>query len=104
MKIAISVLPMRIKAVLRDNEILGMSPASKERIISTAHKNLDRVVSLSSLLKVMGLKMDDRIEMLRELSDSKIHIWLAKDVQQDIVYMSREDLPADMEISGYQWQ
>jgi len=95
---------MRIKAVLRDNQILGMAPGSQERIFATATKNLDRIVSQSSLLKVMGLKSDDRIEMLQVLKSSKIHIWLVNDAQQDVIYLSNENLPSDIEMAGYKWQ
>ncbi len=95
---------MRIKAVLRDNQILGMEPGSKDRIVATAMKNLDRIVSQSSILKVMGLKQDARATMLEALKDKDIHIWLANEAQQDIIYLSKEDLPDDFEIAGYKWQ
>ena len=95
---------MRIKAVLRDSDILNLEPASNERIILTARKNIDRVVSLSSLLKVMGLKFEDRILMLEALSNQSIHIWLAKDAQQDIVYIFEGSLPDEFKTIGYQWQ
>ncbi|MDF1540558.1 MAG: hypothetical protein P1Q69_16800 [Candidatus Thorarchaeota archaeon] len=95
---------MRIKAVLRDGEILNLNPGSNERILSTAMKNVDRVISLTSLLKVMGLKFEDRLKMLEALENNKVHIWLAKDSQQDIIYMFKGKLPEEFESIGYQWQ
>jgi hypothetical protein len=92
---------MRIKAVLRDTEILQMEAGSKERVIAAAKKNLDRVVNLTSLMKVMGLDFDDRCIMLDALKDSKIHIWLLKDAQQDLIFFSEKD---ESEYSGYNWQ
>lgn len=98
------VLSMRIKAVLRDNDILAMEPGSQKRIEATAMKNLDRIVSQSSLLKVMGLNGDERVRMLETLSNKQISIWLGKDAQQDIIYFTQEKLPEEIESSGYQWQ
>lgn len=98
------VKEMRIKAVLRDGEILGLEPGTKERIVATAMKNLERVVSLSSFLKVMGLKPEDRIRMLDELTDQKVHIWLGKDAQQDIVFLFKSKMPEELQDTGYQWQ
>ncbi|MFW9912023.1 MAG: hypothetical protein ACFFEU_06110 [Candidatus Thorarchaeota archaeon] len=95
---------MRIKAVLRDSKILKMEPASKARIIATAQKNLDRIVTLNSLLKVMGLTPNNRIELLQALEDSKLHIWLFQDPQQDLIYMSESETIPDYGFRGYKWQ
>jgi hypothetical protein len=92
---------MRIKAVLRDTEILQMEAGSKERIIAAARKNIDRVVNLPSLLKVMGLTLDDRCRMLEVLKDSKIRIWLLNDAGQHLIFLGDKK---DAEIIGYQWQ
>lgn len=92
---------MRIKAVLRDTEILQMEASSKERIIAAARKNKDRVVNLPSLLKVMGLTLDDRCRMLEVLKDSKIRIWLLNDAGQHLIFLGDKK---DAEIIGYQWQ
>jgi hypothetical protein len=94
---------MRIKAVLRDNEILKMEKGSKRRIQATAKKNLDRAVSLSSLLKVMGLEPGDRARMLESMSDSKMHIWLFNSGEQDIILLCESRTP-DLEEQGYRWQ
>ena len=94
---------MRIKAVLRDGDILKMEVGAKERIIAAAKKNIDRFVSLTSLLKVMGLDFEDRIRMLESLADVDIHIWFSIESQQHIVYLSKKGLPHDVE-GGYQWQ
>ena len=95
---------MRIKAVLRDSDILGLEPGTNERIVTTAIKNVDRVISLSSLMKVMGLRLEDKTKMLQALSNQKLHIWLAKDSQQDIIFMTRGNLPEEFGSMGYQWQ
>ncbi len=95
---------MRIKAVLRDSEILGLEPGTIERIVTTAMKNIDRVISLSSLMKVMGLGFTERTKMLDALSNQNLHIWLAKDAQQDIVFLTKEKIPEELETMGYQWQ
>jgi len=95
---------MRIKAVLRDNEILQQQPGSHERIISVANKNVDRVINQASLLKVMGLGPDQRVEMLQALTDQEFHIWLAKDAEQDIIYFFKGKLPQEYENTGYQWK
>jgi len=95
---------MRIKAVLRDGEILNLNPGSSERIVASAMKNVDRVISFTSLLKVMGLKFEDRIKMLEVLANQKVHIWIAKDSQQDIIYFFNGKLPEEFESNGYQWQ
>jgi hypothetical protein len=92
---------MRIKAVLRDTEILQMEAGSKARVIAAAKKNIDRVVNLPSLLKVMGLGFDERCVMLDALKDSKIYIWLVKDAQQDLIYLSEKN---EFEFGGYNWQ
>ncbi len=92
---------MRMKAVLRDTEILQMEAGSKERIIAAARKNIDRVVNLPSLLKVMGLTLDDRCRMLEVLKDSKIPLWLLNDAGQHLIFLGDKK---DAEIIGYQWQ
>lgn len=92
---------MRIKAVLRDTEILQLNPGSKERIIAAAKKNVDRIVNLPSLLKVMGLSFDERCTMLAMLKDSNLHIWLLNDSQQHLVYFSEKK---EFEYGGYNWQ
>jgi hypothetical protein len=92
---------MRIKAVLRDSEILKLEAGSDERILATAKKNSDRIVNLPSLLKVMGLTFDDRVTMLDALKNTKIHIWLLNDAQQHLIYISEKK---DSEVSGYNWQ
>ncbi|MHA1925657.1 MAG: hypothetical protein ACW974_07055 [Candidatus Thorarchaeota archaeon] len=90
--------------MLRDSEILQMELGSKKRIIATAKKNTDRVVNLASLLKVMGLKPENRTDMLQALEDSKLHIWLLQDPQQDLIFLSREDTFQDANLRGYKWQ
>ncbi|MGY5863191.1 MAG: hypothetical protein RTV41_01160 [Candidatus Thorarchaeota archaeon] len=92
---------MRIKAVLRDSEILQMEAGSKERINAAAKKNIDRVVNLPSLLKVMGLTLDDRCKMLENLRNSGIQIWLLNDANQHLVLIGEK---SDEEFAGYQWQ
>jgi len=92
---------MRIKAVLRDTEILQMESGSKERVLAAAKKNIDRVVNLPSLLKVMGLDFDGRPVMLEALKNSKIHVWLMNDAQQHLILMSEKN---EIENQGYQWQ
>lgn len=92
---------MRIKAVLRDTDILQMDPGSKARIIAAARKNLERVVSLPSFLKVMGLSFEERCIMLDALKDSKIHVWLLNDSQQHLIYLSEKN---ESEFDGYNWQ
>ncbi len=79
---------MRIKAVLRDGDILKLEAGSKERILAAAKKNADRIINLPSLLKVMGLTFEDRIKMLESLRDTKLHIWLLNDAQQHLIYIS----------------
>ncbi len=92
---------MRIKAVLRDTEILQMEAGSQARILAAAQKNIDRVINLPSLLKVMGLDFGDRTIMLDALKDSKFHVWLLTESEQHLIYMSEKD---ETEFEGYQWQ
>lgn len=95
---------MRVKAVLRDADILKMEPGSKERILATVSKNLDRVVNFRSLLKVMGLKWNARLSVLKVLSEKSIHIWLLNDLDQHLIYLSENETPKDPTLIGYQWQ
>ena len=95
---------MRIKAVLRDTEILQMEAGSKVRILAAINKNAGRLVSLSSLLKVMGLDFNERVKMVEALSDTGLHAWFANDADQHLILTSRAALPADMDICTYQWQ
>ncbi len=92
---------MRIKAVLRDTEIMQMEAGSNTRIIAAAMKNIDSVVNLPSLLRVMGLDFEDRPVMLEALKDSKIHVWLLTEAQQHLIFMSEKN---ESEYQGYQWQ
>ncbi|MFW9805886.1 MAG: hypothetical protein ACFFFK_04095 [Candidatus Thorarchaeota archaeon] len=92
---------MRIKAVLRDKEILQMDAGSKERVIAAAKKNFDRVINLPSLLKVMGLSFEQRIKMLDILQDTDIHVWLLSESGQHLIFLSDKE---KSEINGYQWQ
>ncbi|MFW9961930.1 MAG: hypothetical protein ACFFDV_13000 [Candidatus Thorarchaeota archaeon] len=93
---------MRIKAVLRDTDILQMEPGSKKRILAAAKKNEDRVISWTSLLKVMGLTFEERQNMLEMLRDSNLHIWLMNDGEQHLVLLTAgNDSPTEM---AYQWQ
>ncbi len=92
---------MRIKAVLRDTDILQMEAGSKVRIIAAAKKNLNRVVNLPSLLKVMGLMIDDRCIMLEVLKDSNMQVWLFNDANQHLIFLGDKK---DAEFEGYQWQ
>lgn len=94
---------MRIKAVLRDQEILQMTPGSKERVIAAAKKNIERIISWSSLLKVMGFTTDNRTDMLELLSDSKMHIWLMREGDQHLIFLTEEETGIDDECA-YQWQ
>jgi hypothetical protein len=98
------MVSLRIKAVLRDSDILQMELGSKTRIVATARKNVDRVVNLASLLKVMGLKPENRIDMLLALEDSNLHIWLLQDLQQDLIFVSKENSFQDQNLRGYKWQ
>lgn len=95
---------MRIKTVLRDGDILNMEPGSKDRIMATTKKNLNRVVNLGSLMRVMGLGTDGRIEMLQILDSTDLHIWLANEGDQDIVFLSLSKTPEDADSLGYRWQ
>jgi hypothetical protein len=95
---------MRIKAVLRDSEILGLEPGSNKRILTTALKNLDRLVGWTTLLKVMGLQLADRVQMLTALEPSGIHVWLGKDADQHVIYLSKAKIPEDVLGQGYLWQ
>ncbi|TFG95948.1 hypothetical protein E4H12_12185 [Candidatus Thorarchaeota archaeon] len=92
---------MRIKAVLRDSEILKLEAGSKERILAAAKKNSDRIISLLSLLKVMGLTFDQRTTMLDVIKNTKLHIWLLNDAQQHLIYISESN---KQEVDGYNWQ
>jgi hypothetical protein len=94
---------MRIKAVLRDSDILKMDPASANRIKACAIKNLERIVSWTSLLKVMGLSFDERTKMLEVLSTEKIHLWLGVVGDQHVIYLS-ENENEELEFETYQWQ
>ncbi len=98
------MVSLRIKAVLRDSEILQMELGSKTRITATAMKNVDRVVNLASLLKVMGLTPKKKIEMLQALRGSNLHIWLLQDKQQDLIFLSKKDSFQDSNLRGYKWQ
>jgi hypothetical protein len=94
---------MRIKAVLRDTDILQLEAGSKDRILAAAKKNADRVVNWPSLLKVMGLAFEDRTKMLDNLANSKLKIWLLTDGSQDLIFIS-EGKETPPENVGYQWQ
>jgi hypothetical protein len=95
---------MRIKAVLRDNEILGLEAGSSKRIVAAALKNLDRVVSMGSLLKIMGLPANGRSKMLDVLMGLDVHIWLAVDRDQHVICISKRESPPEADFSGYKWQ
>ena len=82
---------MRVKAVLRDTDILQMEAGSKN------------VVSWSSLLKVMGLTVEDRTAMLEMLKDTKFHIWLANEGDQDLIFLSESETESPDE-PAYRWQ
>ncbi|MHA1948680.1 MAG: hypothetical protein ACXAAO_11175 [Candidatus Thorarchaeota archaeon] len=92
---------MRIKAVLRDTDILQMEPGSKTRIIAAATKNIDRVVNLPSLMKVMGLSSENRCVLLAALEDSKYHVWLLIEAQQHLIFISEKN---ESDVGGYKWQ
>ncbi|MFW9793263.1 MAG: hypothetical protein ACFFEE_03085 [Candidatus Thorarchaeota archaeon] len=92
---------MRIKAVFRDSEILKMKAGSKERVIAAAEKNKGRVVNLPSLLKVMGLILDERCKMLEALKYSNLQIWLFTQANQHLIFIGEK---RDEEFEGYQWQ
>ena len=95
---------MRIKTVLRDGEILNMEPGSRERVLAAARKNLDRVVNLGSLMRVMGLGTDRRIEMLQILDSTDLHVWLSNEGDQDIVFLSLSSSPEKEGYLGYRWK
>ncbi len=95
---------MRVRAVLRDINILEMKPGSRERIMATVEKNLDRTVNLSSLLRVMGLKPEERLRLFELLEGSDIHVWLTRMGEQHIIYMSRNAIAPEFDLPGYQWQ
>jgi hypothetical protein len=95
---------MRIKTVLRDGDILNMEPGSKDRVLATAKKNLDRVVNIGSLMRVMGLGTEGRIEMLQILDSTDLHIWLSNEGDQDIVFLSLSKKVEDEDSLGYRWQ
>ncbi|MFW9787790.1 MAG: hypothetical protein ACFFE2_13525 [Candidatus Thorarchaeota archaeon] len=78
-----------------------MEAGSTERIFAAARKNMDRVVNLPSLLKVMGLSFDDRIAMLDALKKSELHVWLLIDSEQHLIYITED---SDKEFDGYKWQ
>ncbi|MCF2137751.1 MAG: hypothetical protein K9W43_11020 [Candidatus Thorarchaeota archaeon] len=94
---------MRIKAVLRDTTILGMEPGSRERVIAAAQKNTNRIVNLHSLLKIMGLKLSDRVQVLEILEKEHLSIWLANEGDQHVIYLSDGTPPDDPDFSGYRW-
>jgi hypothetical protein len=95
---------VRIKTVLRDSDILNMEPGSKDRVLATAKKNLDRVVNLGSLMRVMGLGTEGRIEMLQILDTTDLHIWLSNEGDQDTVFLSRSINPENENSLGYRWK
>ena len=95
---------MRVKAVLRDSSILGMDAGSKTRIVAAINKNRDRLVDFSSLLKVTGLSMTERLVFFENLSHVDVQIWLFNEKQQHLIYITSDDLPDVMDICGYQWQ
>lgn len=81
-----------------------MEEGSEERIMATLDKNLDRAVNLNSLLRVMGMESDQRLDLLRALIKKPYHIWLANQGNQDVIYISHVDQPEDEEIVGFMWQ
>ena len=95
---------MRIKAVLRDSDILEMPPGSKERVLAVVEKNLDRPVNWKSMLKVMGLEEEDRTKMLDILEKSFIHIFLAEAMEQDVIFLSKKDSPKGLDVPFFKWQ
>ena len=94
---------MRIKAVLRDSDILQMEVGSKERVLAGAKKNMDRAINWPSLLKVMGLSFEERLTMLEILADTNIHVWLMTDADQHIIFLTQGKETPPIE-AGYQWQ
>jgi hypothetical protein len=95
---------MRIKAVLRDSDILEMPLGSKERVLAVVEKNLDRPVNWKSMLKVMGLEEEDRTKMLDILEKSSIHIFLAEAMEQDVIFLSKKDSPKGLDVPFFKWQ
>jgi hypothetical protein len=93
---------MRIKAVLRDSEILNMELGSSGRVLATVRKNADRLINLSSLMKVAGLGFDERCKMLEILKGANMHIWFSNDGDQHLVFFSENENAE--EAIGYQWQ
>ncbi len=94
---------MRIKAVLRDSDILSMTPGSRERIEATARKNVGRVVNMNSLLKVMGLKFSDRLQAIKVIEDLGLSIWLANEGDQHVIFISEGEAPDEPDFVGYRW-
>ncbi len=94
---------MRIKAVLRDSTILGMEPGSKERVIAAAQKNIGRIVNFGSLLKIMGLKLSDRVKVLEILEAQGLSIWLDNEGDQHVIFVSNGESPDDPDFRGYRW-
>lgn len=78
-----------------------MEAGTMSRIIATAKKNIDRVVNLPSLMKVMGLSDDERCIMLDALKESKVHVWLLIDSQQHLIFISEKN---ESDFDGYKWQ
>ncbi len=95
---------MRIKAVLRDSDILEMAPGSKERVLAVAEKNLDRPVNWRSMLKVMGLEEDDRTKMLDILERSTLHIFLGEVMEQCVIFLTKKDSPKKLDVPCFRWQ
>jgi hypothetical protein len=96
---------MRIKTVLRDKKILRMNPGSQKRIRATTQKNLDRLVHMGKLLRIMGLDRKNRLAMLEGLWETDYHIWLCHDGHQHLVYLSKDETrPANLKIDAYPWQ
>ena len=94
---------MRIKAVLRNSDILSMEPGSRERIVATANKNKGRIVNFGSLLKVMGLKLKDRVRVLEILEQLGLSIWLANEGDQHVIFLSDGEEPDEPDFQGYRW-
>lgn len=81
-----------------------MEEGSEKRIMATVSKNLDRAVNISTLLRVMGMDAEQRVDLLETLGEKPYHIWLANQGNQHIVYISEAEKPQDEEILGYMWQ
>ncbi|TFG12338.1 hypothetical protein EU537_09800 [Candidatus Thorarchaeota archaeon] len=95
---------MRIKAVLRDANILKMTPGSRKRVLAIVEKNLDRPVNWRSMLKVMGLEGEDRTKMLEILKEHPIHIFLAEVMEQNVIFLSKEEKPNELNVPYFKWQ